>query len=584
MKIKIINLLAFLFLLVCGTLKSQDLPKGMTEEEKLMWPSFYSESLLNKRIVSPPLGPVRAVGEWEEVQAITITWTSYQAVLAQIVKHAQLECKVIINCTDSNAVKSYLSSANVAITSNIKFLHVPFNSVWIRDYGAQSVYKNDVDSLFLVDWKYNRPQRTNDDIMPLAHAAFLGLPIYEMSASPYLLLNTGGNLMHDGFGTSMSSKLILNENPSLSETQVDNLASLFWGTNRYIKFEVLPYDGINHIDMHMKLLDEETILLGQYPAGISDGPQIEANLQYLLSNYQSIYGTPYKIIRIPMPPNQAGNSWPSTGAYYRTYTNAIFVNKTLIYPTYYQKYDTTAARILSEALPGYNLVGINCDPNPISASGAIHCITNSFAVENPLLIRHQSIGIVNQNTNPIEVSALIKHKNGISSAKVYYRVKGSQIFNQLNMSIDQTQTDIWKAMIPSQTNGTKIEYYIEANAVGGKTQVRPITAPDGFWTLEVSPSAEIKEVKELTIKLSDPYPNPARAITCIPVESIEGETIKLEILDIQGRKVKTIFEGESIEGLNNYFFDASEMGSGVYIIRLTTRGVSTSKRIIVYGY
>jgi len=584
MKIKTISILALIFIIFKITVIAQDLPKGMTEEEKLMWPTFYSESLLNKRIVSPPPGPVRAPGEWEEIQAITITWTSYQAVLAQIVKHAQLECKVIINCTDSNVVKNYLSSANVPITSNIKFLHVPFNSVWIRDYGAQSVYKNEVDSLYLVDWKYNRPQRTNDDIMPLAHAAFLGLPIYEMSANPYLLFNTGGNLMHDGFGTSMSSKLILNENPSLSETQINNLASSFWGTSRYIKFDVLPYDGINHIDMHMKLLDEETILLGEYPIGISDGPQIEANLQYLLANYNSVFGTPYRIVRIPMLPNSAGTSWPSTGAYYRTYTNAIFVNKTLIYPTYYQKYDTTAARILSEALPGYNLVGINCDPNPISASGAIHCITNSFGVENPLLIRHQSLRTINQNTDPIELSAIIKHKNGINSANVYYRVKGTQVFNQLNMVHNLTQTDLWEASIPAQSSGTKIEYYIKATANGGKIQNRPITAPDGYWTFEVSPSADIKEYISQSAKLHNPYPNPARAITCIPVESETRGEIKLELLDINGRIVKTLFEGETSEGMKNYFFDASEMSSGVYIIRLQTNNGSASKRIIVYGY
>lgn len=35
------------------------------------------------------------------------------------------------------------------------------------------------------------------------------------------------------------------------------------GIERYIKMQTLPYDGIHHIDMHMKLLDEETLLVGQ---------------------------------------------------------------------------------------------------------------------------------------------------------------------------------------------------------------------------------------------------------------------------------------------------------------------------------
>ena len=45
------------------------------------------------------------------------------------------------------------------------------------------------------------------------------------------------------------------------------------------------YDGIHHIDMHMKLLDESTLLVSEYPTGVADGPQIEANLQYVLSNF-----------------------------------------------------------------------------------------------------------------------------------------------------------------------------------------------------------------------------------------------------------------------------------------------------------
>lgn len=54
--------------------------------------------------------------------------------------------------------------------------------------------------------------------------------------------------------------------------------------------ETLPYDGIHHIDMHMKLLDEETLLVSKYPTGVADGPQIEANIQYVLNNFNRHLG------------------------------------------------------------------------------------------------------------------------------------------------------------------------------------------------------------------------------------------------------------------------------------------------------
>jgi superfamily II DNA or RNA helicase len=37
------------------------------------------------------------------------------------------------------------------------------------------------------------------------------------------------------------------------------------------------------------------------------------------------------------------------------------INKTVLVPYYRQQYDTTAERILKSALPGYKIIGIDCD-------------------------------------------------------------------------------------------------------------------------------------------------------------------------------------------------------------------------------
>ncbi|MFN9906272.1 MAG: hypothetical protein ACK56F_09135, partial [bacterium] len=88
----------------------------------------------------------------------------------------------------------------------------------------------------------------------------------------------------------------------------------------------------------MKLLDEETLLWAQYPNGIADGPQIEANLAYVLDNFNSVFGTPYKMVRIVAPPDYSSNGtaiYPNnSSADYRTYSNSVFVNKTVLLPVY----------------------------------------------------------------------------------------------------------------------------------------------------------------------------------------------------------------------------------------------------------
>ncbi len=294
-------LFSILLLNLCFNAISQDLrglPRGFAEGEEQKMDAYLKSRLngsTNKSYktptYTPPSSPVRTAAQWEEVQALVITWTDYPSIQREIVRAARKECNVIIHCSDSNAVKTDLTSNGVPLT-NVKYIEVPFNTIWIRDYGANTVYTNDVDSLLLVDWIYNRPRPDDDDI-PLAYSSFLNIPLYRTMVAPNNLMNTGGNWMIDGIETAFASKLILDENdgsgtyslayPTHTEPEINSLVHDFHGINRYIKMETLPYDGIHHIDMHMKLLDEKNILIGKFPTGVSDGPQIEANIAYILS-------------------------------------------------------------------------------------------------------------------------------------------------------------------------------------------------------------------------------------------------------------------------------------------------------------
>ncbi len=368
--------LLFFFFILSGLTFAQNVSHRISNTEMANMPEYLrniSHTSYSAAFTSPPASPVRASAEWEEIDALIIAWISYPAILKDIVHFAQTETQVFIVCSDSTVVKNYLTTNSVPLT-NVHYVIAPFNTVWCRDYGPWNIYTNNVDSLAIIDWIYNRP-RPQDNIVPGAIATFTGLPMYQTTVAPNDLIHTGGNFMTDGFGTGFSSNLIINENPTKTAAEIDTIMSHYMGINRYIKMSTLPYDGIHHIDMHMKLLDEETLLVGEYPPGVADGPQIEANLQYVLANYNSVFGTPYKVVRIPMPPD-AGGFYPDNNGDYRTYANAVFVNKTVILPTYGQQYDTTALRIWREALPGYNIRGINCN-SIIPALGAVHCITLS---------------------------------------------------------------------------------------------------------------------------------------------------------------------------------------------------------------
>ncbi len=542
---------------------------------------------------APNFTDLRAMAEWEEVQAITIAWTSFPAILKQIVAAARLETQVIILSDDVQGTEDYLLAQNTggaafANLDNILIVNSNYDSIWMRDYASNPVYGNEVDTLILVDWLYNR-DRPNDDTSPAYVADALNLDLYETSNAPYDLVNTGGNYMSDGFGTAFASELVLEENdgngdynifyPTHSTQEIDNILETFMGIHTYIKMPTLPYDGIHHIDMHMKLVDEETLLVSEYPQGVADGPQINANINYVLSNYTSKFGTPFRVVRIPAPPSTGGN-YPDNNGAYRTYTNAVFVNNTIIIPTYREEYDTTALRIWSEVCPGYNLVGIDCDNtnnNIIAQSGAIHCITHTVGVADPLLISHQPLSDTYDAVNPYLVSAYLNHRSGVERATLYWRLQGASTFNTVDMIANANN---WEAFIPAQAVGSIVEYYVEGESVSGKIQVRPMPAPTGFWSFSVL--GEINNVREISSALINRvYPNPASAITCIEINAQHAQDVTIRLIDIAGREVQTIHKGNLKNGESLFFFNAEQYDSGVYQIAVeTAAGIKTTPIMI----
>ncbi len=555
-KMKPIFTFFFLFIFA-QNFYSQDLPHLMTEGESVLWKNYNYP--VNPLFTSPPSSPVRGMAEWEELQGVIITWTSQLTILRQIVDYAQEEGIVYIICSDSNSVKTYLQQNNIPLR-NLKYLITGFNSIWVRDYGPWNAYTNDDDTLNIIDWIYNRP-RPLDDITPAFFANYIGAPLYETTTSPYNLTHTGGNLMVDGHGTAFSSKLILNENPSKTEAQIDEIMNKFLGINRYIKMNTLPYDQIHHIDMHIKLLDEETLLVGQYPPGVADGPQIEANLQYVINNFQTCFGRQSKVVRIPMPPDQNGQ-YPPSGQY-RTYTNSMFVNKTILVPTYEYQYDTTALRIYREAMPGYNVVGINCN-SIIGSLGAIHCIMKEVGVSDPVWISHAKMDSIVYQADPIAISAMIKSKFGIAEASIYWTTDTTLGFTSSGMQF--FSGDSAEGFIPPQIDSTIIYYYISATSNSGRTVTKPLVAPNGFYKFMVENSVTgISGTSQLQeFYLSQNYPNPFNPNTVISYRLSVTSKVMLKVYDVLGNEVATLVNEQKPAGSYEISFEGSDLPSGIY--------------------
>lgn len=587
---------SFLFGTIIFSSSAQDLPHHLSKEESKLIPSYirsFNNSKARISSVDPPNSKVRTMAEWEELQGLMIAWRSYPGMLREIVKASQKETTVWIVTNDSATVAQNLFNNGIDST-NVKYLIKPFNSVWIRDYGPWSVYKNDVDTLFTIDWIYNRP-RFNDDKIPQFIAEKIKTPLFQLNTSPNQLVNTGGNFMTDGLGTGFASKLVLEENAinggfgiDHSESKIDTIMKKYMGIDRYIKMETLPYDDIHHIDMHMKLLDEETLLVGQYPIGIADGPQIEANLAYVLSNFNSAFGTPYKVIRIPMPADQKG-LYPDNQGNYFTYTNSSFVNKTIIVPIYNVPTDSIALSIYRKALPGYNVVGIYSNES-IVANGALHCITKEIGTADPLLISHQAITSTLDTNRTNFVKALIKHKSGIKQASVFYRTDTISSYKKINLTKGNEPSDVWTATLP-KISRKKVQYYLEAEANSGKKQVRPLPAPKAIWEFQIgemknSTTIGVNTVTGISafkneIEIAEPFPNPSKGTVCIPFETNYSFSVKIFLTDLIGNNILEIANETAGIGKNQYFINTSSMAPGIYLINYASSNGIKRKKLMV---
>ncbi len=571
----------FIFLFVASLQirgQEQILPVEMTPEERaqLEWLKFVEPPVI-RSVPEPPPVPVRTMAEWEELQALAITWRSFPNVLTKIVRHASQEAEVIILCRNQstlNAAKSQLQ-ANAIPLDNVRFVLINNNSVWIRDYGPNCVYGNDVEELYFIDWIYNRPSRPLDNVSPVLLGDTLGVPVYEMIAPPFDFVNPGGNFLVDGMGTAFASKLVLDENKPGNiygagphdEQAIDEMMGLFMGLERYIKMETLPYDVIHHIDMHMKVLDEGTLLVGQYPEGVADGPQIEANLNYILDNFPSPFGKPYRVVRIIQPPD-FGGVYPNNNGDYRTYTNSVFVNKTILVPTYETQYDTIALRVYRENFPGYKIVGINAN-EMIWANGALHCIVKEIGAEEPLWIAHDRLDDIADNELWMEypVEAIVKHKSGIASVTLHYTTDTLAGYEAVPMAQDPLDASRWLASIPHQENGSEVFYYLSAQANDGKTQVRPLAAPAGYYhfTVDGQPTSA---TEVFPVHLDAVYPNPASAITVVPVRMGASDEVSLTVSDVFGRVVENLHQGRLSAGEHRFYIRADNYAAGTYFISL----------------
>ncbi len=81
--------------------------------------------------------------------------------------------------------------------------------------------------------------------------------------------------------------------------------------------------------------------------------------------------------------------------------------------------------------------------------------------------------------------------------------------------------------------------------------------------------------------LQKPYPNPFNNNILIPIISNVKSNVLIEIFDINGRKVETVFNGITLPGKRDFKWDAKLHSSGTYLIHLLINGDNSYEKIML---
>ena len=149
----------------------------------------------------------------------------------------------------------------------------------------------------------------------------------------------------------------------------------FMGIKKYRALVDPTGTYIGHIDCWAKFLSSDSILIAK-----SEDSTVNKGLDRIAAHFENQGYTVFRILcqDIYLPGNPAS---VTTAAY----TNSLILNKEVFVPIAgepFKKYDDDAIQVYKNALPGYQITGVPCQPGyPWLGTDALHCRTRGVPRE-----------------------------------------------------------------------------------------------------------------------------------------------------------------------------------------------------------
>ncbi|MBQ7514550.1 MAG: agmatine deiminase family protein [Prevotella sp.] len=198
----------------------------------------------------------------------------------------------------------------------------------------------------------------------------------------------GGSIESDGRGTIFTTTCCLmapHRNQPLTQQEIEDRLKQWLGAERIVWLNhggLIGDDTDGHIDTLVRICPDDTLL---YTGGDDDHPDL-LEMEHELQQLRTLDGRPYRLLKLPLPRpiydrgeglEVRGERLPAT------YANYLVINGAVLVPTYNQPdLDAEALRIIGEAYPDREIVGIDCRA-VIRQHGSLHCCTMQY-YERPM--------------------------------------------------------------------------------------------------------------------------------------------------------------------------------------------------------
>ena len=309
----------------------------------------------------------RVPADWEPQWGVQLTWP-----------HAATDWAPMLG----EITKTYEEIAReISARENLLVVGPPSNDTWARDHGFITLV-DDQGHARLLDFCFNG--WGEKFAAELDNAINRRLYDEGKLQGEYVdcldFVLEGGSIESDGKGTVFTTTGCLmapHRNQPLSQSQIEQRLKKELHAERILWIDhgnLTGDDTDGHIDTLVRICPDDTLLY----VGCDDPDDEQyAELKLMeeqLKTFRTLDGKPYRLLKFPMPRPIIfdGERLPAT------YANFLIINGTVLCPTYAQPdLDAEALRLIGEAFPDRDIVGIDCR-SIIKQHGSLHCCTMQY--------------------------------------------------------------------------------------------------------------------------------------------------------------------------------------------------------------